>query len=113
MFTTTFQKSWVVDSGSTAHIARKYSSFTNNRTIPKGTRHVYLGTNAKADILGIGNYTIELPNGGKLVLENALYAPNMRRNLISVSKLEVVGYKVLFGDGERTSYARMSPRGGG
>jgi hypothetical protein len=62
------------------------------KSIPRGTRFVYLGTTAKADILGVGDYLFELPGGGKLVLKDTVYAPNMRKNLISVSKLETIVY---------------------
>ena len=99
LFTTTFLNSWVVDSGSTSHIARDNKSFTSMQTIPRGNRYVYLGTNAKADILGIGNYILKLPGGGKLLLKDTLYSPSMRRNLISVSQLESIGYDILFGKG--------------
>jgi hypothetical protein len=37
---------WVVDSGSTSHIARNNSSFSSMKSIPRGTRFVYLGTTA-------------------------------------------------------------------
>jgi hypothetical protein len=69
------------------------------QTIPRGNRYVYLGTNAKADILGIGNYVLKLPGGGKLLLKDTLFSPSMRRNLISVSQLESIGYDILFGNG--------------
>jgi hypothetical protein len=97
LFTTIFPNSWVIDSGSTSHIARDNKSFTSIQTIPRGNRYVYLGTNAKANILGIGNYILKLPGGGKLLLRDTLYSPSMRRNLISVSQLESVGYDLFFG----------------
>jgi len=75
-------------------------------TIPKGNRYVYLGTSAKADILGIGNYTLKLPSGGKLVLRDTLYSPSMRRNLISVSELESDGY-VYYLEKEGLKYCSM------
>ena len=99
LFTTTFPNSWVVDSGSTSHIARDNKSFTSMQTIPRGNRYVYLDTNAKADILGIENYILKLSGGGKLLLKDTLYSPSMRRNLISVSQLESIGYDILFGKG--------------
>ena len=99
LFTTTFLNSWVVDSGSTSHIARDNKSFTSMQTIPRGNRYVYLDTNAKADILGIENYILKLSGGGKLLLKDTLYSPSMRRNLISVSQLESIGYDILFGKG--------------
>jgi transposase InsO family protein len=70
------------------------------KSIPRGTRFVYLGTTAKADILGVGDYILKLRGGGKLVLKDTVYAPNMRKNLISVSKLESIGYSVLFGNSQ-------------
>jgi len=69
------------------------------QTIPRENRYVYLGTNAKADIFLIGNYILKLPGGGKLLLKDTLYSPSMRRNLISVSPLESIGYDILFGKG--------------
>jgi hypothetical protein len=99
LFTTTSPNSWVVDSSSTSHIARDHKSFTSMQTIPRGNRYVYLGTNARADILGIGNYVLKHPGGGKLLLNYTFYSPSMRRNLVSVSQLESVGYDILFGKG--------------
>ena len=55
------------------------------QTIPRENRYVYLGTNAKADIHGIGNYILKLSGGGKLLSKDTLYSPSMRRNLISIS----------------------------
>jgi hypothetical protein len=96
LFTTTSPNSWVVDSGSTSHIARDHKSFTSMQTILRGNRYVYLGTNARADILGIRKYVLKLPGGGKLLLNNTLYSPNMRRNLVLDYQLESVGYDILF-----------------
>ena len=45
------------------------------------------GTNALIDFIRIGN--IELVNkGNKIVLENCLYVPNIKYNLICISKLD-------------------------
>ena len=51
------------------------------------------GTDALIDSIGIG--TVELVNkGNKIVLENCLYAPKFAYNLISVSKLDQLGYEL-------------------
>ena len=42
---------------------------------------------------GIGNVEL-VNNGNKIVLENCLYAPDFAYNLISVSKLDQLGYKL-------------------
>jgi hypothetical protein len=76
LFTTSASDHWVVDSGSTSHVARNESGFSSLKPIEKGTRFIYLGTTAKADILGVGDYTLKLPSGGKLILKDTVYSPN-------------------------------------
>lgn len=88
LFTTSLSNSWVVDSGSTSHIARDRNSFCSFKPVQKGTRYIYLGTTSKANILGIGDYNLKLPSGGILLLKNTVFAPDMRKNLISVPRLE-------------------------
>ena len=100
MFTTPASDHRVVDSSSTSHIARNSPGFTSLKPIPKGTRFIYLGTTSKADILGIGDYNLKLPSGGILLLKNTVFAPDMRKNLISVSRLESAGFDVNFSNGK-------------
>jgi hypothetical protein len=38
--------------------------------------------------------------GNKIVLENCLYVPNFQYNLISVSKLDQLGYKIVVEGGQ-------------
>ena len=42
--------------------------------------------------------------GNKIILENCLYIPNFGYNLISVSQLDQLGYKIIVGGGQAHIY---------
>ena len=58
-----------------------------------------MGNDAKAKIEGIGVFELKLNNGSTFDLVDCLYAPSLRRNLLSVSMLEKLGYDFYFGNG--------------
>ena len=75
---------WTVDSAATDHVARDRTTYVEFRRIPKGSRSIYMGNNASTDVLGIGTCKLELRGGRTLYLHDVLYAPEVRRNLVSV-----------------------------
>ena len=52
------------------------------------------GTNALVNCIGIGNVELVNNKGNKLVLENCLYVPNFKYNLIAVNRLNKLGYEI-------------------
>ena len=46
----------------------------------------------KARIEGIGTYRLILDTGYRLDLEKCLYVPKYARNLISISRLDILGF---------------------
>ncbi|XP_074310157.1 uncharacterized protein LOC141645888 [Silene latifolia] len=57
---------------------------------------VYVGNSSKVQVLGIGKVHLKLTSGKVLALENVLYVPDMRRNLISGTLLNKAGLKLTF-----------------
>ena len=55
-----------------------------------------MGTGATAAATAIGTFYLELSSSRTLVLEDCLYVSEVRRNLVSVSKLVCLGYSFLF-----------------
>ena len=51
---------WTVDSGATDHVARDINEFVEFRRIPSGTKWIYVGNNARAEVKGIGTYRLDL-----------------------------------------------------
>lgn len=57
---------------------------------------IKLGTSATVAAVSIGTFYLELSFNRTLVLEDCLFVPEIRRNLISVSKLFCSGYSLSF-----------------
>jgi len=54
------------------------------------------------DAIGRGDLVVEVPNGletTRLLLCDVLYAPAVGYTLVSVGRLDILGYQVLFGEG--------------
>ncbi|UYV63732.1 hypothetical protein LAZ67_2005453 [Cordylochernes scorpioides] len=93
---TSDEDSWLLDSGATNHVCRNKDWFVDLREVSsdpimtasgtteaKGYGHIFLQTY-------FHNESIEIK------LNNVLYVPNVRRNLLSVSKIEENGNRVTF-----------------
>jgi hypothetical protein len=52
----------------------------------------------EVQVEGIGSFTLELPGGFNLDLLDVLYVPSLKRNLISVSRLDNSGHRCEFGN---------------
>src|SRR3954469_15746239 len=98
---TQFSKStWWIDSGATVHVANSLQGFHLTRTIQRRERRIEVANGVQADIEAVGDVSLELANGFKLVLKDVLYVPSLHRNLISVSRLDKSHYECYFGHGK-------------
>jgi hypothetical protein len=78
------------------------TELTNHLThfVEKETHlHVVLGDDARYNVRGFGTSTFQIDSNMQLKLEEVLYVPGMKRNLISISALEDQGYKITFSKG--------------
>ncbi|OWZ10647.1 Copia protein [Phytophthora megakarya] len=96
-----YQGSWAINSGATHHICNDKSKFDdiNMRDEDK------LANSDTAKIKGAGTVVerITLPNGGErdIKIQDALYVPSMKKNLLSVPQIHRSGqFKVVFDDAE-------------
>ncbi|KAK9714197.1 hypothetical protein RND81_06G078900 [Saponaria officinalis] len=86
---------WIVDTGATRHIC-------TNKDLNKEFKYVdekevvYVGNSNEVSVLSIGKVHLKLTFGKVLTLDNVLYVPDMRRNLISGALLYKVGLKLIF-----------------
>jgi hypothetical protein len=55
-----------------------------------------LGDNGKYQAQGIGAVKFERESGKPLYLRDVLYVPGLKKNLVSISVLENLGYEVFF-----------------
>lgn len=90
------QNNWVLDSGSSHHITNSRDWFVSYSTLVD-TRDVRVGSRHTLKALGVGTVTMAVQERNTtqiLNLDNVLYVPNMRRNLISIGKLTDDGFTV-------------------
>ena len=64
----------------------------------KFTTQVELGDDSTYKIEGVGSTSRQLDSGTVLHIDDVLYVPSLKKNLLSVAGLEDKGYKVLFMD---------------
>ena len=55
-----------------------------------------MGNMTKVTVVAVGVVTLHFDGGKELILQDCLYAPSVRRNLISVPSLACNGFLVLF-----------------
>ena len=87
---------WWIDSASSRHVAKTRDNFVEIKEVKTGDHKLYMRNNTYCDVLGIGTVRISLPGQNNLLLTDVLYAPNMRRNLLSVPRLDDKGFEVRF-----------------
>ena len=87
---------WTVESTATEYVARDRVGFVEYCQIPIGSRDIKVGNGASVEVLGIGTYKLELRGGRTLLLYDVLYAPEIRRNLLSVVSLLRLGFRFIF-----------------
>ena len=108
--------SWWLDSGATNHVAFTIQGFINQRKLNKDESKLTMGNNEKADVMFVGDVILILDSGFKLMLKDTFYVPSFRRNLVSVSCLDLYDYSFeiksnvisIFINSNKVGYCHMS-----
>ena len=89
---------WYVDSGFSFHCTshKEWSCGFVDRNFG----HVVVGNGQKCMIKGKGFITLKEQDSGGLVFHEVRYIPDLKKNLISVSKLDQEGYRIIFEKGQ-------------
>ena len=89
-------EAWWIDSASSHYVAKMRAFFVDMKEVKAGDHHVYMGNNTYCDVLGIGIVKIMIPGERNLYLLDVLFAPTMRRNLISIPCLDEKSFEIRF-----------------
>lgn len=89
---------WILDTGPTQHIAMNRSGFVEYRRVPAGSRGIFVANGDTVQVIGIGTYKLDLRGGRTLLLHDVLYAPDVRRNLLSGTALLKINYRFILED---------------
>ena len=85
---------WCLDSGATSHMCVSKSKFAEN--FKSGSSTLNLANDMTSEIKGNGEVKLKCANMVALSLKRALYVPELRKNLLSVSKITDKGFDVVF-----------------
>jgi hypothetical protein len=79
------------------HCAHLYiTSIQYDPKYKKGERNLTVADGNSAEVEGVGCLLLQLPSGFQLSLDEVLYVPSLKRNLISVSALTDSGHVCSF-----------------
>ena len=89
----------VIESGASQNMIGEYGQL---QTISKGisSHFVELGDKKSYSVRGIGSTLLELETRGRIHLNNILFVPGLKKNLLSIYYLEDKGNKLFFVDGK-------------
>ena len=89
--------SWCVDSSCTNHICNSLQGFQKTRKLNEGELFFTLADGSRILVVVVGVFNLYF-DSRVLILEDCLYVPNVRRNLISATYLGKHGYCVILKD---------------
>ena len=95
---------WIVDTGATKHFCSDKELFAEFKEATGGEQ-VFMGNSSSSEVLGKGKILLKLNSGKSLSLQNVLYVPSLRRNLISGALLNKAGVKLVF-EGDKLVLSR-------
>ena len=90
---------WVLDTACGAHIISYVQGLRNRRQVKKGEIDLRVGNGASVAALTVGDFSLSLPSGLVLELNNCYFVPCITKNLISVALLHSEGFDFSIKDG--------------
>ena len=93
LFNVTELKQWCIDSGCTTHLCKERHMFDELVAMED---EVNLANNASAKVKGKGTVTVRSSTGKSIRFCKTLHVPELRNNLLSVSKMTDAGNTVKF-----------------
>ncbi|KAJ9560965.1 hypothetical protein OSB04_006125 [Centaurea solstitialis] len=91
-YSITSYESWVLDTGSGNHICNHLQGFNRRETLRKDRSNLRVGEGTMLVAEAVGSYSLSLPSGLVLELENCYYVPKMIKNVISFDLLVDQGH---------------------
>nr|AAK70407.1 pol polyprotein [Citrus x paradisi] len=88
-------REWWIDTGATRHVCSDKGLFTSFEAASNREK-LFMGNSATSEIEGQGKVALKMTSGKELTLNNVLYVPEIRKNLVSGSLLNKHGFRMVF-----------------
>jgi hypothetical protein len=89
---------WWIDSGATVHVCNSLKGFVMKTSTRKGEQSLKVADGKEAYVEAVGSIVLHLHSGFTLHLNNVLYVPSLKRNLILVRLLDIDSFSCNFGE---------------
>jgi hypothetical protein len=89
------RSAWFLDNGASHHMTKAHEIFSILME-RDSYLHVQLGDDSKYVVKGEGTITFHLESGGSLDAQDVLYVPGLKKNFLSVSSMEDMGFSITF-----------------
>nr|GEW15435.1 hypothetical protein [Tanacetum cinerariifolium] len=89
---TILNRSWIYDTGCGTHICNTTQGLRASRKLKPWALSLYVGNGQHEAVEAIGVFSLCLPSGLEIVLNNCHYAPSITRGVIYVSRLYKDGF---------------------
>jgi hypothetical protein len=100
-------KTWLIDSHASKHMTR-YKEILLDFESKSFAEQVELGDDKCYKIEGVGSLSFRLEYRTRIHIDEVLYVPGLKKNLLSVATLEDKGYWVIFKDKKELLWAKGS-----
>lgn len=101
------ENAWIIDSGASRHMTRD-SKKIHTLSKEQYSDAVEMGDNKIYVLKGLGSTSLKLDNGAKIHINNILYVPGLKKNLLSIYSLEDKGDRFSFVDGKVFAWGKYS-----
>ena len=91
-----FNDKWIIDSGAINHVCYSLQWFKHSTSIEEGQRYLKLGNGEQISVKVIGPIVLFFENNRTSCLEDCLFVPDFKRNLVFVSCLVEHGLTLQF-----------------
>ena len=88
-------REWWIDTGSTRHVCSDKGLFTSFEAVSNREK-LLMRNSDTSEIEGQGKVILKMTSGKELTLNDVLYVPEIRKNLVSGSLLNKHGFRMVF-----------------
>ncbi|XP_075475893.1 uncharacterized protein LOC142514930 [Primulina tabacum] len=88
-------REWWIDTGVIRHVCSDKEMFATLEESMNDEK-LFMGNSATSEIKGQGKVVLKMTSGKELTLNNVLYVPDIRKNLVSGSLLNKHGFRIVF-----------------
>jgi hypothetical protein len=90
---------WLIDRGASKHMTGS-RNYLSNLIEKSSSLQVELGDDSKHAVKGLGEGSLQLDSGNRLLIKDILVLKRLKKNILFISSLEDKGFRVAFVDGQ-------------